>query len=117
MSMQRLTTGAALLLALAVQPAMAAPLASGIETEYFDSAVRSQDDLYQHVNGKWLATTEIPPDKPGYGPAYQLFDQIQERLRGIVETAERAPPGSEARKIGDLYASFMSTTRINDLGL
>jgi predicted metalloendopeptidase len=115
--MQRLKTGAALLAALAVPTAIAAPPASGIETQYFDTSVRAQDDLYQHVNGKWLATTEIPPDKPGYGPAYQLFDQIQERLRAIVEKSEQASPGSEARKIGDLYASFMNTSRINDLGL
>jgi len=95
----------------------AAPQTSGIDTQYFDSSVRPQDDLYQHVNGKWLATTQIPPDKASYGPANQLFDEIQDRLRGIVEKAGQAAPGSEGRKIGDLYASFMDTSRINTLGL
>src|SRR5215471_17720420 len=95
----------------------AAPQTSGIDTQYFDSAVRPQDDLYQHVNGKWLATTQIPSDKASYGPANQLFDEIQDRLRGIVEKAGQAPSGSEGRKIGDLYASFMDTSRINTLGL
>src|SRR5215471_9046658 len=95
----------------------AAPQSSGIETQHFDSSVRPQDDLFQHVNGKWLATTQIPPDKASYGPANQLFDEIQDRLRGIVEKAEQAAPGSEGRKIGDLYGSFMDTSRINMLGL
>ena len=95
----------------------AASQTSGIDSQYFDSSVRPQDDLYLYVNGKWLATTQIPPDKASYGPANQLFDEIQDRLRGIVEKAEQAPPGSEGRKIGDLYASFMDTSRINGLGL
>ena len=30
----------------------------------FDPEVRVQDDLYRHVNGHWLAVTEIPADKP-----------------------------------------------------
>jgi predicted metalloendopeptidase len=90
---------------------------SGIETQYFEPSVRAQDDLYDHVNGKWLATTQIPPDKAGYGPFYVLIDEVQERLRGLVESSGQAAAGSEARKIGDLYASFMDTARIEALGL
>ena len=105
-----------LVAALATAPVWA-DVVSGIETQYFEASVRVQDDLYDHVNGKWLATTQIPPDKAGYGPYYILFDEVQDRLRGIVETAEQAAPGSEARKIGDLYASFMDTARIEALGL
>jgi len=36
---------------------------SGIEQKYADPSVRIQDDFYQHVNGTWLKTTEIPADK------------------------------------------------------
>ena len=42
--------------------AMSAPL-SGIEIQYFDASVRPQDDFYKHINGKWLADTEIPPTR------------------------------------------------------
>ena len=38
-------------------------LVSGIDTQYIDDSVRPQDDFYKHVNGKWLASTEIPADK------------------------------------------------------
>src|SRR5581483_11185841 len=96
------------------------PLSSGIDTQYFDPAVRAQDDFYQHVNGKWLATTEIPPDKGGYGPAYVLVDKAQEQLRAIIEAAANdanAPAGSDERKIGDLYASYMDEARLTTLGL
>jgi predicted metalloendopeptidase len=105
-----------LVAALATAPAWAESLA-GIEKQYFEDSVPAQSDFYQHVNGKWLASVQIPPDKASYGPPAVLFDQVQERLRGIVETAEQAAPGSEARKIGDLYASFMDTERINALDL
>ena len=33
---------------------------SGIDIQYFDGSVRPQDDFYKHINGKWLADTEIP---------------------------------------------------------
>ena len=114
--MPRTVATLSLVAALAGAPVWADVL-SGIETQYFEASVRAQDDLYDHVNGKWLATTQIPPDKAGFGPYYILFDEVQDRLRGIVETAEQAAPGSEARKIGDLYASFMDTARIEALGL
>lgn len=118
--MPRLYAGLIVLTLIGVVAAAAATLSSGIETQYFDDSVRAQDDFYQHVNGKWLATTKIPPDKAGYGPAYQLFDETQERLRKIIEEAAQstaAPPESEARKIGDLYASFMDEPRIEALDL
>ena len=42
-------------------------LPSGLETSEFSSDIRPQDDLYRHVNGAWLARTEIPGDKARWG--------------------------------------------------
>jgi predicted metalloendopeptidase len=33
-----------------------------IDFSAFDDAVRAQDDLFRHVNGRWLADTQIPAD-------------------------------------------------------
>ncbi len=101
-------------------PAPRTTLQSGVETQYFDAAVKPADDFYQHVNGKWLATTEIPPDKPGWGNFYILHDEAQERLRGIIDEAAASgttPASEEARKVGDLYKSFMDEPRLETLGL
>jgi predicted metalloendopeptidase len=101
-------------------PAPRTTLQSGVETQYFDPAVRGADDFYQHVNGKWLATTTIPEDKPSWNPGYVLHEQAQERLKGIIDeaAAEGAKPQSdEARKVGDLYKSFMDEPRLETLGL
>jgi len=96
----------------------AAP-ASGIETQYEDSTVRPQDDIYKYLNGKWLAGTQIPADKPGFGTFDKLYDESQEELKGIVEAAAKnasAPAGSEEGKIRDLYNSFMDEARVESLG-
>ncbi|MEY3458705.1 MAG: Neutral endopeptidase, partial [Planctomycetota bacterium] len=40
---------------------------SGLDPDGFDKSVRPQDDLFLHVNGRWLLSTEIPSDKSNYG--------------------------------------------------
>ncbi|MES2491043.1 MAG: M13-type metalloendopeptidase [Pseudomonadota bacterium] len=94
----------------ASKPALSSGPQSGIETGNADQAVRSQDDLYRAVNGKWLSDTEIPADKSNYGAFTKLTDDAEAQLRGIIETAADKTdkvPGSDEQKVGDLYASFM----------
>ncbi|NAZ76926.1 peptidase M13 [Kineococcus sp. T13] len=88
-----------------------------------DESVRPQDDLFRHVNGRWLATTEIPDDRAVDGAFVRLRDQSEAECRVLVETAAAAvadgsaAPGSVQQKIGALYASFTDTERIEALGL
>lgn len=93
---------------------------SGVDGSFVDSRIRPQDDLFRHVNGKWLAESPIPPDRPLDGAFYKLRDLSEANLRAIIEeTAARpdSPPGSEARKVGDLFASFMAEGNADRLGL
>lgn len=101
-------------------PATAKPHVSGIDASTFDRLVRPQDDVFKHVNGAWLAKTEIPADKSSYGAFDMLVDKSQADLRAIVEDAAKAAnktPGSDAQKIGDFYESFMNESRVEQLGL
>jgi len=91
-------------------------LPSGIPVDEFDSGIRPQDDLFRHVNGRWLAQTEIPADRAGYGTFSILAEQAETAVREIVEEAGSAPEGSEERKFGDLYARFMDAERAEQLG-
>ena len=94
--------------------------ASGIATEYIDPAVRVQDDLFTHMNGKWLASTEIPADKASWGSFAKLRDDIQPQLRAIIEGAandKNKAAGSDAERIGDFYASFMDEARLEQVGV
>jgi len=91
---------------------------SGVEPQFVEPTIRSADDYYMHANGKWLATTVIPADKPSWSPNYVIHEEAQERLRLIIEEAAAstsAAPNTEARKVGDLYKSFMDETRIEAL--
>lgn len=88
---------------------------SGIALDELDPAVRPQDDLFRHVNGKWIARTEIPADKARYGSFYVLAEAAEQAVREIIEEAQNAPAGTEERKVGDLYASFMDEDTIEAL--
>lgn len=92
-------------------------LPSGLETSEFSSDIRPQDDLYRHVNGAWLARTEIPGDKARWGSFHLLAEQAEKDVRAIIEESQDAEDGTLARKIGDLFASFMDTDRIAAAGV
>lgn len=90
---------------------------SGIDLNELDPAVRPQDDLFRHVNGKWMNRTEIPADKARWGSFYLLAEEAEQAVRDIILESQTAEAGSEARKIGDLYASFMDTAAIAAAGI
>lgn len=81
--------------------------------------IRPQDDLFGHVNGRWLDETEIPSDRSSWGPFVQLADIAEQQVRDIITTLAETPADEldeDARKIGDLYASFMDEAAIDRLG-
>ena len=92
---------------------------SGINNSHIDASVRPQDDLFRHMNGTWLANTEIPADRASDGAFYWLRDQSEKQVREIVESCASSDSrdGSIAQKIGDLYHSFMDESRAEKLGI
>ena len=89
---------------------------SGIDLDELDPSIRPQDDLFRHVHAKWMARTEIPSDKARYGSFYVLAEAAEKAVHDIIVEAQTAEPGTEERKFGDLYASFMDHERIEELG-
>src|SRR3954447_10768789 len=80
-------------------------------------SIRPQDDLFGHVNGTWLEEIEIPSDRAAWGPFVMLADAAEEHVHAIIEAcAAGEVAGDDARKIGDLFASFMDEDRVRDLG-
>jgi putative endopeptidase len=88
----------------------------GIDLDELDPAVRPADDLFRHVNGKWIARTEIPSDKARYGSFYVLAEEAEKAVRDIIEDARSGDPGTEERKVGDLFASFIDEGAIEAKG-
>lgn len=93
---------------------------SGINLEALDRAARPQDDLFRFVNGTWLDTTEIPGDRARFGTFDMLREESTSRVRDLIEAAAAdhdSAPGTPKRQVGDLYASFTDTDRVEELGL
>ncbi|MFB9649433.1 M13 family metallopeptidase [Curtobacterium pusillum] len=90
--------------------------ASGIGIDELDATVRPQDDLYRHVNGSWIDATPIPDDKARYGSFTVLAEAAEIAVRDIIERSQQAAPGTEERKVGDLFTSFADEERLEALG-
>jgi predicted metalloendopeptidase len=116
--MKTLMAGFWFLIGIAGAAFGASPI-SGVDTQYVDDAVRPQDDIYRHLNGKWLDSFQIPADKAIYTTFAELSDLTDNQLRGLVEglLATPQPPGSDGQKVADLYGSFMDETRLEALGI
>ncbi|MFM1995336.1 MAG: hypothetical protein RLZZ610_853 [Actinomycetota bacterium] len=89
----------------------------GIDASALSKQVRAQDDLFRHVNGTWLDSTEIPEDKAIYGSFHMLADASEEAVKLILEEAAANPKPGVSQQIGDLYASFLDEAKANQLGV
>ena len=93
---------------------------SGLDLSQMDTTVRPQDNFYTYMNGTWLKEYEIPADKSNYGSFTKLADEAEQNLRGIIEESANMPnkeAGSNSQKVGDMYQSFMDSSRIEELGI
>ncbi len=99
------------------QFALAQTRDSGIDPDGFDKAVRAQDDLFLHVNGRWLQRVEIPADKSNYGSFNKLIDEAQLNIREIIEDVAKNPSDESGRKVGNFFNSYMNEELVERLGL
>ncbi|OBJ33637.1 M13 family metallopeptidase [Mycolicibacter heraklionensis] len=112
---------------------------SGLDLTYIDSGVRPQDDLFGHVNGRWLDGYEMPADRATDGAFRALFDRAESQVRDLLDEAadsarldageaklgsahEPAAAGADAadtdeRRIGELYASFIDEQTVRERGV
>ncbi|CAN5405831.1 M13 family metallopeptidase [soil metagenome] len=92
---------------------------SGIDLSHVDPSARPQDDLFGHVNGRWLTDYEIPADRATDGAFRSLFDRAEEQVRDLITEAAdaHAAQGTEQQRIGDLYASFLDEQTVESRGV
>ena len=99
--------------------AAAVPASRGIDLAGIDRSVAPGDDFFRYANGTWLKTTEIPADRSYWGVSGKLIELTARRTADLITEASKteAPAGSDARKIGDTYATFMDEAAIEAKGL
>ncbi|HEY4903626.1 MAG TPA: M13 family metallopeptidase [Candidatus Sulfotelmatobacter sp.] len=118
-----LTCAGACVLALALtahtQDAPVAQEGHGIAVSNIDRSVKPGDDFYDYANGEWIKRTEIPSDRAGVGVFTKLADESNKRTAALIEELSKSnpPAGSEARKVADLYNSYMDEGGIEAKGL
>ncbi|HXI47531.1 MAG TPA: M13 family metallopeptidase [Steroidobacteraceae bacterium] len=107
----------AMLLSAATPAVLAdSPPVSGIQTADMNKAVRAQNDFFEYANGAWLGKVQIPPDRSRYGVDVIMAEQSLVQLRELIEGA-RNSTDADARKVADLYDSFMDEARIEQQGV
>ncbi len=91
----------------------------GIQPANMDRSVKPGDDFYLYANGAWIKRTEIPPDRSRIGVFTKLDEVSTKRTGALIEEASKAnaAPGTDTRKIADLYNSFMDEAGIEAKGL
>ncbi len=82
----------------------------GFDLAGMDPAVKPGDDFYRYANGKWAATTQIPPDRTSFSSFAVLADLSEARVRGILDgwAADKGlKPGSDEAKGAAIYRTFL----------
>ncbi|GLH65770.1 M13 family metallopeptidase [Geothrix edaphica] len=103
--------------ALVATPPKAA--SHGLDLAGMDRAVAPGDDFFAYANGAWVKRTEIPADRGSFGVGHEVADLTDRRTAALIKAAAaaKAPLGSDLRKIGDCYTSFMNEKAIEAKGL
>lgn len=91
----------------------------GFDTSRMDTSVEACNDFYQYANGTWLKTTKIPAEYPSWGSFTIVYENNQNVLKKVVETAAKttnAAKGSDTQLVGDYYASCMNEDALEKAG-
>jgi putative endopeptidase len=104
-------------LSLSAEPAVPAAATAakrygtwGVDLAGMDPTVKPGDDFFRYVNGKWAASTQIPPDKTSFGAFILLRDLSEARVRTIVDrwaADQKLKAGSDEAKVATVYRTFL----------
>jgi putative endopeptidase len=84
-----------------------------------DLAVNPGDDFYDYVNGAYVKSVVIPPDKSSWGSFQILADLSEARVHAILEemAAKASPrPTTDDGKIGAFYRAYMDEATVKTRG-
>ena len=91
----------------------------GISVANMDRSVTPGDNFFLYCNGDWIKRTELPPDRSRISVFSGLADLSDKRTAALIEEIAKsnASAGSGARKIADLYNSYMDEAAIEARGM
>jgi endothelin-converting enzyme/putative endopeptidase len=75
------------------------------------------DDFYNHVNGEWMAATDIPADRSAWGATSVMSEDTNARILKLIEAVPHdAKASADARKVAAYYNSYMDEAAIEAKG-
>ena len=92
----------------------------GVDLSSMDKSIKPGDDFFLFVNGNWLKTAVIPPDRTSTGSFQDLQILSERRMKDIVAELEAKPVGqlsAEEEQLRNLYDSFEDQAGIDAAGL
>jgi putative endopeptidase len=92
----------------------------GVDLTAMDHAVKPGDNFFLYVNGNWLKTAVIPPDRSSTGAFQDLRIHSETQMAAIVASLDARPYDSlttEEKKLRDLYDAFVDRKQIDGRGL
>ncbi len=83
-----------------------------------DTLVKPSEDFFEYANGGWIKRNPIPADEKGWGIAYVVNEENQQRLKTINEEAIKnsGAKGTASQMIGDFWKAAMDTVAIEKEG-
>ena len=92
---------------------------SGLRLENMNKEVRPGDDFNAFVNGTWMDTNEIAPDRSSNTVGLMLHEEATSNVKTIIEESADGDfaKGSDEYKVGALYDSYMNMDTRNSLGV
>ncbi|HTW35109.1 MAG TPA: M13-type metalloendopeptidase [Rhizomicrobium sp.] len=92
----------------------------GVDLTSLDKSVKPGDDFFLYVNGNWLKTAQIPPDRTSTGSFQDLAILSENRMREIaneLDAKSYATLTPEEKQLRDLYDAFLDQKQIDARGL
>jgi putative endopeptidase len=75
------------------------------------------DDFYSHVNGEWMAATDIPADRSAWGATSVMSEDTNARILKLIEAVPHdAKASADARKVAAYYNAYMDEAAIEAKG-
>src|SRR5690349_17459950 len=90
----------------------------GVDMAGMDTAIKPGADFNTYAGGKWIKSTEIPPDQGHWDAFESLGEQAAAQVRRIIEeqALTKAAKGSNAQLVGDYYNTYIDTASIDKKG-
>ncbi len=92
----------------------------GVDLASMDKSVKPGDDFFSYVNGNWVKTAVIPPDRSSIGSFINLRILSEQRMQEVMNDLVARPDAQlsvEERKLRDMYQAYADTAGMEAKGL